>query len=177
MRAMRKSAPKNDHVKNKDRQDPAAVLKISSTGVADYLKEIGFTGHTVTPETSKFTNNNKVGMHSNPTGLLVGSYGHMYMLNFDTKTKLSKITTFKLHNNPIDKFETIASGITANSICYFEGRVFYCGFETPLSFATTNNSKLDTEKMKSKSHVCTFCLPRGLTLDKRNSLNNLKAVI
>ena len=51
MRAMRKSAPKNDHVKNKDRQDPAAVLKISSTGVADYLKEIGFTGHTVTPET------------------------------------------------------------------------------------------------------------------------------
>ena len=96
------------------------------------------------------------------------------MLNFDTKTKLSKITTFKLHNNPIDKFETIASGITANSICYLEGRMFYCGFETPLSFSTTNNSKLDTEKMKSKSHVCTFCLPRGLTLDKRNSLNNLK---
>ena len=176
MRALRKSVPKNDHVKNKDRQDLAVVLKISSTGVTNYLREIGFIGHTVIPETSKFTNNNKVGMHSNPSGLLVGSYGHIYMLNFDTKTILSKITKFKLHD-PIDKFETIASGITVNSICYFEGRVFYCGLETPLSFVTTNNSKLDIEKMKSKSNVCIFRFSRGLTLDKRNSLNNLKANI
>ena len=69
MRAIRKLVPKNDPVRNKDRQDPVAVLKLSSTGVTDYLKEIGFIGHTVIPETSKFTNNNKVRMHSNPTGL------------------------------------------------------------------------------------------------------------
>ena len=31
--------------------------------------------------------------------------------------------------------------------------------------------------MKSKSDVCTFGLSIGLTLDKRNSLNNLKATI
>ena len=80
-------------------------------------------------------------------------------------------------HNPIDKFEIIASGIKANSICYFEGRVFYCSFETSLSFVTTSNSKLDIEKMKSKSDLCTFGLSIGLTLDKRNSLNNLKATI
>ena len=98
------------------------------------------------------------------------------MLNSDTNTKLSKTTKFQLHN-PINKSETIALEIKANSICYFEGRVLYCGFETPLSFVTTNNSKLDIEKMKSKSYVCTFGLSIGLTLDKRNSLNNLKATI
>ena len=154
LRAMRKLVPKNDHVKNKDRQDPVAVLKISSTSVTDYLKEIGFISHTVIPETSKFTNNNNIRMHSNPIGLLVGSYGYIYMLNFDMKTKLSKITTFQLHN-PIDKFETIASGIKANSVCYFEGRVFYCVFEALFPFVTTNNNKLDIEKMKSKSDICT----------------------
>ena len=40
MRIMRKLVAKNDHVKNKDRQDSVAVLKISSTGVTFYLKEI-----------------------------------------------------------------------------------------------------------------------------------------
>ena len=123
LRAMRKLVPKNDHVKNKDRQDPVAVLKISSTGVTDHLKEIGFISHTVTPETPKLTNNSKVGMHSNPIGLSVCSYRYIYMLNFDTNTKLSKITKFHLHN-PIVKFETIASEIKVNSKCYFEGRVF-----------------------------------------------------
>ena len=127
MRAMRKLVLQNDNVKNKDWQDPVAVLKMSSTGVTDHLKEIGFIGHTVIPETSKFTNNNKVGMHSNPMDLSVGSYGYIYMLNFDTNAKLSKIAKFQLYS-PIDKFETIASGIKVNSICYSEGRVFYCVF-------------------------------------------------
>ena len=41
MTAMRKLVPRKDHVKNKDRQDSAAVLKVSSTGFTGYLKEIG----------------------------------------------------------------------------------------------------------------------------------------
>ena len=52
-------------------------------------------------------------MHSNPISLSVSSYGYMYILNFDTKTKLSTKTKFQLYN-PIDKFETIASEIKAN---------------------------------------------------------------
>ena len=78
-----------------------------------------FIGRTIITETSKFTQNNKFGMHSNPIILSVGSYGYKYMLNFDTKTKLSKLTKFQLHNS-IDKFKTIASGIKVNSIFYFE---------------------------------------------------------
>ena len=57
------------------------------------------------------------------------------------------------------------------------GTCVYCGFETPLSFVTTNDSKLDIEKMKSKSDVCIFGLSIGLALDKRNSFNNLEATI
>ena len=80
MRAMRKLVPKHDRVKNKDRQNPVKVLKISNNGVINYLKDIGLTGHTAIPETSKFTNNNKVGMYSNPVGLLIGSYVSICML-------------------------------------------------------------------------------------------------
>ena len=80
MRAMRKLVPKNDRVKNKDRQNPVKVLKIWNNGVTNYLKDIGLTGHTAIPETSKFTNNNKVGMYSNPIGLLIGSYVSICML-------------------------------------------------------------------------------------------------
>ena len=54
-------------------------------------------------------------MHSNPIGLSLGSYGYIYMLNFDTKTKLSKLTKFQLHKS-IDKFKIIASGIKVSSI-------------------------------------------------------------
>ena len=115
-------------------------------------------------------------MHSNPIILSVGSYGYIYMLNFDTRTKLSKLTKFQLHNST-DKIETISSGIKVNSIFYFEGRVFYCGFETPLSFVTTSNSKLDIEKMKSKSDVYAFVLLIELIVNKWNSLNYLKATI
>ena len=127
-----------------------------STSVTHYLIEIGFIGHTTIPETSKFTNNYKVGMHSNPISLSAGSYGYINLLNFDTKTKLSKTTNFQFQN-PIDKFKTITSGIKANSMCLFEGRVFYCSFETSLSFATANDSKLDIKKNEIKIRCIYFC--------------------
>ena len=67
------SYEKTVRVKNKDKRNPVKVLKISNNGVTNYLKNIGLIGHTAIPETSKFTNNNKVGMYSNPIGLLIGS--------------------------------------------------------------------------------------------------------
>ena len=55
--------------------------------------------------------------------------------------------------------------------------MFYCCFETHVSFVTTDNGNLDIEKMKLKWDVCIFGLSIGLTLNKRNSLNNLKSTI
>lgn len=176
MRTLKTLLPKNDYVKNKDRQDPVAVLKISHIDVTDYLKDIGLVGHTIIPETSKFTNNNKVGMHPNPISLSIGPCGYIYVLNFDIKTQSSKITKFQLHN-PIDKFETIASGLTAISISYFEGRIFYCGSDTPLMFITTNKNSSDIGKMRSKTDVCTFGESIGLVLSKKDSLRKLKQSI
>ena len=46
-----------------------------------------------------------------------------------------------------------------------------------MSFVTTSNSKLDIEKMKSKSDVCAFVLSIELIVNKWKSLNYLKATI
>lgn len=38
----RKLIPKNDHVKNKDRQDPSSFLTLSSNNLTDALEDMGF---------------------------------------------------------------------------------------------------------------------------------------
>ena len=61
---MRKLMPKTDYVRNKDRQDPMSVLKLSQP-------KIGYVGYTVIPKTIKFTDKNKVGMYPCPIGITV----------------------------------------------------------------------------------------------------------
>ena len=41
--------PKNHYVRNKDRQDPTYVLKLSQPKLTEYIEKIGFVGHTVIP--------------------------------------------------------------------------------------------------------------------------------
>ena len=41
MQIMRKLLPKNEYVRNKDRQDPISVLKLSQPKLADYIENIG----------------------------------------------------------------------------------------------------------------------------------------
>lgn len=57
---MRKMSPKNDYVRNKDRRDPMSVLEISLPKLTEYIEKIGYFGHTVIPETIKFTDKSKV---------------------------------------------------------------------------------------------------------------------
>ena len=46
MKIMKNFIRKNDYVRNKDRQDPIAVLKLSDENVIKHMKEIGFVVHT-----------------------------------------------------------------------------------------------------------------------------------
>ncbi len=46
----KKLIPKNDHVKNKNRQDPSAVLTLTSNKFTDELKNSGYVYHTIIPE-------------------------------------------------------------------------------------------------------------------------------
>ena len=42
LQVMRKLLPKNDYVRNRDRQDPIAVLKLSHKDLVDHIKKIGW---------------------------------------------------------------------------------------------------------------------------------------
>ena len=47
---MRKFLPRNDHVRNKDRQDPSAVLKLTGERFIEFLRSLDFVVHTIIPE-------------------------------------------------------------------------------------------------------------------------------
>ena len=55
---MRKLIPKNDHVRNRDQQDPTAVLCLTSDALLKYLSNVGLASTTIVPETYKFTIDN-----------------------------------------------------------------------------------------------------------------------
>ena len=60
MAIMKRLIKKNDYVRNKDRQDPVAVLRLSDEELLEHLSNIGYVVQTIIPEITKFTNNNKV---------------------------------------------------------------------------------------------------------------------
>ena len=61
MTKTRKLIPQNDHVKNKDRQDPSAVLTLCSDALTSFLSSVGYVSHTLIPELDKFTDKNRLG--------------------------------------------------------------------------------------------------------------------
>lgn len=66
MSKMKKLIPRNDHVKNKDRQDPSAVLTLCSDALTSFLSSVDYVCHTIIPELDKFTDNNRLGMYPSP---------------------------------------------------------------------------------------------------------------
>ena len=98
MKIMKNFIRKNDYVRNKDRQDPIAVLKLSDENVIKHMKEIGFVVHTLVPESTKFIQTNEIGMFPGPLRLSLGPYGFLFMLTYDSTTQTSKIF-IKLHNS------------------------------------------------------------------------------
>ena len=63
-RAVRKLNPKDDHVpeRGRDRQDPSAVLSLPNESLLTYVSSTGQVSKKITPETSKFTTENRPGM-------------------------------------------------------------------------------------------------------------------
>ncbi len=82
----RKLIPKNDHVKNKDRQDPSAVLALCSEKVTKELEGLGYVGHTIIPELDKYSAENRMGMFPSPISVTTASYGWLAFLSYDSKS-------------------------------------------------------------------------------------------
>ena len=49
MAEMKMLIPKNDYARNKDRQDPIAVLKLSDDKLVDQLSKVDYAVHTIIP--------------------------------------------------------------------------------------------------------------------------------
>ena len=95
---MKKLLPKNDNVRNKDRQDLISVSKLSQPKLIEYIEKIGYVGHTDIPEMIKFTDKNKVGMYPCPINITVDEQCFLSFLSLDTKAGKTKLYKAQLHN-------------------------------------------------------------------------------
>ena len=133
MAEMKKLIPKNDYLRNKDRQDPIAVLKLSDDKLVDQLSKVGYVVHTIIPETAKHTEENKVGMYTNPIGICIGPYGYLFMITYDYVKMERKIFKVQLHN-PVEKIEFLKS-VKGWQIWYRSGRLFQFEAKARLFFS------------------------------------------
>ena len=62
-KTMRKFPPRNNHVRNKDRQGPAVVIRLAEEKLIEYLQQLDFVNHTIIPEMDHFNEHKRVGMY------------------------------------------------------------------------------------------------------------------
>lgn len=115
--------PKNDHVKNKDRQDPSAVLTLSNSKLTDELRNTGYVCHTIIPELDKFSPGNEVGMHISPISFAVPCYGWIAFVSYDVKTSTCTLFKARLHS-PVDEIVAIRKNLKAKEIHSSDGIIF-----------------------------------------------------
>lgn len=131
MTTMRKLVPRNDHVKNKDRQDPAAVLTLCSEDLTTFLSNVGYVCHTIIPELDKFTENNRLGMYPSPISVAVGKYGWLLFLTWDSKHGSSILYRARLHC-PIDKISVVKKTLPSNQVQCVEDVAFLSSQDGPV---------------------------------------------
>ena len=151
----RKLIPKNDHVKNKDRQDPTSVLTLSSTELTSELKSVGYVCHTIIPELDKYSADNQVGMFPSPISVAIPSYGWIAFLFYDVKTSLSTLYKARLHS-PVDKITAIGKKLKARDIHSADGIIFLTSDGGPIiaiPFADWAINILSKPKMKKDDFI------------------------
>ena len=158
----RKLIPKNDHVKNKDRQDPSAVLTLSSNRLTDELKNSGYVCHTIIPELDKYSADNQCRMYPSPISVVVPSYGWIAFLSFDVKTSLCTLFKARLHS-PVDHIAAIAKNLKARDVQSSGGVIFLTSDSGPIkavqfdegsiSMIIKQKKKEDLVKLAERFHV------------------------
>lgn len=176
-KAMRKLLPKNDYVRNKDRQDPVAVLKLTDENLTSFLETVGYVGHTIIPELDKYTEHNQVGMFHNPISVAVGPFGSLLFTHLDLTTGHSNIISATLHS-PITKLKTVVRNVDAKEVHYAQGVAFFCGKGTQIGFCELNKGAvvLEPKRLRTRQEVVDTIRTMGLREDAnlttlRNSIN------
>ena len=149
----RKLIPKNDHVKNKDRQDPSSVLTLSSTKLTDELKVCGYVCHTIISELDKYSPENQRGMYPSPISVAIPSFGWIAFLSFDSKTSLSTLYKARLHS-PVDNIKAIGRNLTARAIHCGDGIIFLSSESGPIKVIQFTEGAIDIlSKAKRKGDL------------------------
>ena len=141
MAEMEKPIPKNDYARNKDRQDQTAVLKLFDDKLVHQLSKLGYVVHTIIPETTKYTEKNKVAMCRNPIDICIGPYGYLFMITYDNVKIKSKIFKVQLHN-PVEKIGFLKS-VKGRQIWYRRGRLFYFEPKAQLFFLSIKSKNVN----------------------------------
>ena len=129
-----KFIPNNDHVRNRDRQDPSSVITLTRPAFTEFLSEIERICCTIIPETTKFTENNRKGMYPKPLDIALGPYGTFFVLfNYDKESGKTDLLQARMHS-PVDNIEILRKSLCATSINYVDGVLLMCGEKTGLSY-------------------------------------------
>ena len=152
--AMRKLLSQNDHTKNKDRQDPKAVLRLTDTKLTSYISSLGFVGHTIIPESVRFTESNKIGVYPCPISIAVGPYGSLIFLCLDTQSESSIPYIAQLHN-PIMKITLLEKGLSAKEVHYHDKLIFLVGKKGPIAIHELENGivSVDAKKLQTRAQA------------------------
>ena len=150
MTTMRKLVQRNDHVKNKDRQDPAAVMTLCSEDLTSFLSNVGYVCHTIIPELDKFTKNNRLGMYPSPISVAVGKYGWLLFLTWDSKQGSSILHRARLHS-PVDKISVVKKNLPSNQVQCVQDVAFLSSQDGPVLVVELekNNCYLKPSKITS----------------------------
>lgn len=150
MTTMRKLVQRNDHVKNKVRQDPAAVLTLCSEDLTSFLSNVGYVCHTIIPELDKFTENNRLGMYPSPISVAVGKYGWLLFLTWDSKQGSSILHRARLHS-PVDKISVVKKNLPSNQVQCVQDVAFLSSQDGPVLVVELekNNCYLTPSKITS----------------------------
>ena len=153
-KAMRKLLPRNDHVRNKDRQDPAAVIRLADEKLIEYLQKQDFISHTIIPEIDHFTEYNRVGMYPHPISISVGPFGSLLFLTLNQETGTSNLYMAQLHN-PVQKVEVIKTAVPAKEVHFNNNVVFLAGNHGPVTFheLVKGSVCVDVTKLQNRSEV------------------------
>ena len=151
----RKLIPKNDHVKNKDRQDPSSVLTLTSKNLTEALNDIGYVCHTIIPELDKYSADNQHGMYPSPISIAIPSYGWIAFLSFDAMSSSSTLFKARLHS-PVDKVTALGKNFKAKEIHCCEGIILLASDSGPIKVIEFKEGSIymtSTEKKKKADLV------------------------
>ena len=153
----RKFLPRNDYVRNKDRQD------LTNPDFTSYLRSLDFVGHTIIPETDRFTEHNKVGMYPNPISIATGPYRSLLFLSLNTVTGLSSLFMAQLHN-PVQKIVKLKDFL-AKEVHHVNDIVFMVGKGGPIIFYELEQGamRVNLGKLHSQEDVVQKASELGLS--------------